>query len=676
MVKNHPQKVLLRKVQEKADLKAGGQTVFYSIIGVIYIISSVVVFPAVNLPFYIYILLYLAFFTFVYFTENKTRKSDKPFQIKSALIVFALCVPVVSLTGGYLSPFKWSLYLLVFVLLNRGYGVHAAAAALLSMLSMIRTGADAQFYIFNAAVIVLCAVNFYTRRQNKGNREKIVFGAPDTGRQPEDLKSVAENMLHNLYEVFMKAVKSESVMLFLRDYADEKKFLLMISVCREGLETDPQYQVSVKEGIIGNILLKEGFNIFDAEGAVLPYYKAGRNAEKLASVPVILNKQIGLIVMDFKKENIVDTESLREIMEALARETGNVIEMLEINQKTLSKERRVSSLYEIYGKLNLLEGKHSLLQTFFKEAESFDIVSGYVAESCDDGKAFMVTEAFGYPEKTKGSVISPKENEILRYVIDSGKSSVVNGLNGRGSGINFGVKAEKFLIAPLRDEDEIYGVIKIDKAEGAFFTEFEIKTLEMLFSRITMLLQNAKLYEKIKKQATQDGLTGLFNHLTFQEKLREITARVNARSLECVSLMLTDIDFFKKFNDSFGHQEGDRVLKKVADMLLHFQHKYHGTFAARYGGEEFVFVLENYDLDKAYKIADEIRCYCRDNLKGGNDREQRSINLSIGVCSYPSLAEDARTLIMNADEALYLAKHNGRNRAEKYVKAAAGQPGS
>lgn len=670
MAKNYPQKVVLRKPNAKAGGQSGKKTILYSAVAAVYIISAAVKFPDLQIPLFIYPILYGIFFTYVYFTEKKTRKTDKPFQLKAAFGVFAGCVLAAALTGGYLSPLLWSMYILVFVLLNRGYHAYGGLITLLTLISVLRTGGtEPRFLIFNAVVLGFCAVLFLTRRENKGSREKMIFGVSDTGKQPDDLKTVADNMLKNLYDVFRRSIKSESVMLFLRDHDDEKKFLLMISVCGEGLVTDPEYNVGIKEGVIGNAILKEGFNVFDVEGIHKPYYKSGEGGEKLASVPVILNKLIGLIVMDFKKENFTDNDTVRPMMEALARETGNVIEMLEINQKTLSKERRVSSLYEIYGKLNLLEGKHKLLQTFFNESRSFDIVSAYVAESTGDGKTFQVTETFNYPERVKGSLISPKEDEILRYVIDSGKSSVVNGLKDRGQKINFGVRSDKFLIAPLRDADEIYGVIKLDKEEGAFFTEFEIKTLEMLFSRITMLLQNAKLYEKIKKQATRDGLTGLTNHLTFQEKLREAIERVNTGGNKCVSLLLTDIDFFKKFNDSYGHQEGDRVLKKVADMLLHFEHTHHGTFAARYGGEEFVFVLENYDLDRAAGIADEIRRYCEKNLQGGNDREQKAINLSIGVSSYPACAEDARTLIMNADEALYLAKHNGRNRVEKYVKA-------
>jgi two-component system cell cycle response regulator len=125
-----------------------------------------------------------------------------------------------------------------------------------------------------------------------------------------------------------------------------------------------------------------------------------------------------------------------------------------------------------------------------------------------------------------------------------------------------------------------------------------------------------------------------------------------------------DIDHFKKFNDTFGHQEGDRVLLKVADMLRKFEKENPGTFAARYGGEEFVFVLNNYDAEKAAVVADSIRQYSEDNLTGGNDKERSVIYLSIGVASYPGNSADARQLIKNADEWMYIAKQEGRNRVK------------
>ncbi|MCE5300946.1 MAG: GGDEF domain-containing protein, partial [Spirochaetia bacterium] len=177
----------------------------------------------------------------------------------------------------------------------------------------------------------------------------------------------------------------------------------------------------------------------------------------------------------------------------------------------------------------------------------------------------------------------------------------------------------------------------------------------------------ASLYEKVKFQAFHDGLTGLLNHLTFQEKLRESIEKQKKGVIKSVSLAVMDIDFFKKFNDSFGHQEGDRVLMRLAGALREFEKKTPDSYCARYGGEEFVFVMENADVYAAIAVAEQIRAYSEANLKGGNEKEKRPINLSIGVTSFPEFAKEGREMFKNADDALYLAKQEGRNRVKSIV---------
>ncbi|MCX8093021.1 MAG: GGDEF domain-containing protein, partial [Candidatus Goldbacteria bacterium] len=227
---------------------------------------------------------------------------------------------------------------------------------------------------------------------------------------------------------------------------------------------------------------------------------------------------------------------------------------------------------------------------------------------------------------------------------------------------------DKFFISLLKSRVEPIGFIKLDKEADYIFTDFEIKTIQMLLSKVAVLLENVKLYEKIKKQATEDGLTGLYNHVTFQEKLLQAFTKKEKGEIGCVSLALIDIDFFKKFNDSFGHQEGDRVLIKMARMLKEFSDRNKNTWVARYGGEEFVFVMEDYDINSAVKLMNEVRKFSEENLKGGNDREQRIITLSIGVSTFPYFVSNIRELIKSADDALYFAKQEGRNRVKSVVE--------
>jgi transcriptional regulator with GAF, ATPase, and Fis domain len=194
------------------------------------------------------------------------------------------------------------------------------------------------------------------------------------------------------------------------------------------------------------------------------------------------------IVVDSVEVGICDDEHKKNVLNDFSREVSNVMELFEINQKIASNERRISRLYEIYEKLNLLEGKEKLIQTFFEEIKSFDISSGYIAEMLADNKTLEVAEVCNYDETIKGVRFESRSDEILRYVFDSEKSSVIDGVKGKNMKINFNnSKVDKFFIRVLKGRDTVYGVVKLDKKSGYSFTSFEIRTLEMILSRITML---------------------------------------------------------------------------------------------------------------------------------------------------------------------------------------------
>ncbi|MDY6990144.1 MAG: diguanylate cyclase, partial [Thermodesulfobacteriota bacterium] len=169
--------------------------------------------------------------------------------------------------------------------------------------------------------------------------------------------------------------------------------------------------------------------------------------------------------------------------------------------------------------------------------------------------------------------------------------------------------------------------------------------------------------QQLQELANRDGLTQLFNHRYFHEQLSKdfLRARRYHESLSCI---LLDIDYFKRFNDTHGHQTGDVVLKTLG--LLIQDSIRDSDFAARYGGEEFALVLYHSDGPAALDVADRLRqaveqCEVRDGDK------VLHVTISVGVATFPNEAiEDSKTLIECADKALYRAKDSGRNRVEVY----------
>jgi diguanylate cyclase (GGDEF)-like protein len=170
-------------------------------------------------------------------------------------------------------------------------------------------------------------------------------------------------------------------------------------------------------------------------------------------------------------------------------------------------------------------------------------------------------------------------------------------------------------------------------------------------------------YTTLEIKANYDGMTGLVNHRHFQELLTKVLA--TASPSKPVSLLIIDIDYFKQYNDSFGHQNGDLLLQELAVIFPACIRS--NDIAARYGGEEFVVILPDADHVKAFTIAERIRSTV-ENYPFTRRRQipQGKVSLSIGVAIYPQDATDKNALIAAADKALYRAKHRGRNRVESF----------
>jgi len=191
-----------------------------------------------------------------------------------------------------------------------------------------------------------------------------------------------------------------------------------------------------------------------------------------------------------------------------------------------------------------------------------------------------------------------------------------------------------------------------------------------LIARVQTHLRIKELYESLQEKnrqllemANRDGLTGLYNHRFFQETLSKDFPRA-VRYKESLSYMMFDIDHFKKFNDTYGHQTGDVVLKTLGSLITELIRD--SDLAARYGGEEFSVILYHTVKEDAFIIAERIRKTVEEYAFKSDDLVL-NVTISIGVVSHdhPDV-QDAKTFIECADKALYKAKEEGRNRVVVY----------
>ncbi|MBQ4122764.1 GGDEF domain-containing protein, partial [bacterium] len=158
--------------------------------------------------------------------------------------------------------------------------------------------------------------------------------------------------------------------------------------------------------------------------------------------------------------------------------------------------------------------------------------------------------------------------------------------------------------------------------------------------------------------ATTDGLTELYNHRFFQEQMKTMIAEAKKEDTN-FSLVLLDIDFFKKFNDTYGHQAGDAVLKHVARTLKMCVRK--DDYVCRYGGEEMTILLNNIPEEIALKTAEKICAAIAEKKYKLSPELEVNVTISLGVATYPENGKTAEELIEYADKCLYNAKENGRN---------------
>jgi diguanylate cyclase (GGDEF)-like protein len=208
------------------------------------------------------------------------------------------------------------------------------------------------------------------------------------------------------------------------------------------------------------------------------------------------------------------------------------------------------------------------------------------------------------------------------------------------------------IIIPLIAVGKTVGILSLYTKPGTEVTENLVKLFSILGGQIGIAINNAMFYEEIKNLSLHDPLTGLANRRFMEiqlEKDFEAARRYGGK----LSVVMIDIDHFKQYNDTHGHQEGDRLLAKLAAVLLKMLRAMDTVF--RYGGEEFLALLPGTDLAQAVATAERIRAAVE---------AQAGVTISLGVSEYGKTITDKGTLIKRADKALYRAKMGGRNRTE------------
>jgi diguanylate cyclase (GGDEF)-like protein len=212
-------------------------------------------------------------------------------------------------------------------------------------------------------------------------------------------------------------------------------------------------------------------------------------------------------------------------------------------------------------------------------------------------------------------------------------------------------------ILPLVKDGRVLGALVLEADAPGGLTLEEARPLTVLGAVVAGSLELAWSYQEVDRRARTDALTGLFNRMHFGEQLQQKLTEAD-RFNQPVSLVLVDVDHFKKVNDTWGHEAGDAVLKHVARILQEGVRAV--DVCVRYGGEEIAMLLAQTDSGRAVEVAERLRARIAATVVRHGGAEI-AVTASFGVATYPETVKVRDQLFPSADKALYIAKHDGRN---------------
>jgi diguanylate cyclase (GGDEF)-like protein len=217
-----------------------------------------------------------------------------------------------------------------------------------------------------------------------------------------------------------------------------------------------------------------------------------------------------------------------------------------------------------------------------------------------------------------------------------------------------------YLCVPMMAQGEIMGIFHLrkdtpeDQEQMKAIGQFAATVAETM----ALALANLKLRETLRNQAIRDCLTGLYNRRYLEETLERELSRAKRKD-KPLGIIMLDLDRFKQLNDTYGHEAGDHVLRTLGDLLQ--SHVRASDIACRYGGEEFVLILPEADAAVTFNRAEELRLAV-EALPVFYRGQQLGVTISLGVAVRPQHGDSGETLLRAADQALYAAKEQGRNR--------------
>jgi diguanylate cyclase (GGDEF)-like protein len=470
-------------------------------------------------------------------------------------------------------------------------------------------------------------------------------------------------------ELIRQALILTTVAVLWPDIHGRELRLRNISTIRKDIQPGP-YPIGA--GITG-ALLRDRNEItlapVKADFSGLPYYIKKGGVGSLLAVNILDNLQgesspadrkiSGILCVD-RTEKSDWNESELTILKLLGKKLS-----LDINMGrqlyTMNRERNAFQQVCIgLRELNSVLGLEPVFDASIKAVTTL-VQTDFIAISLLQDEYHSIVRAEGLHAKNLLGLEFSKNEGIVGQVMKINRS-LPAGAEYRGPAPIFS-KEQRFpdfgslLILPLQKEKgDSIGALTVAARKPGVFTRHHRDILELIAAQVAIKIDLAQAHEQINKIATIDGLTNLANHRTFQHAFDVMLNRAQRRSGH-LCLILCDIDYFKRTNDTYGHPFGDQALKIIADTLAETVRKV--DLVARYGGEEFAIILEDSNEYGGLEMAERIR----KKVEALSLHQDNTVNITIsfGLAAFPDDGDKKSLLIDHADQALYKAKTSGRN---------------
>ncbi len=297
----------------------------------------------------------------------------------------------------------------------------------------------------------------------------------------------------------------------------------------------------------------------------------------------------------------------------------------------------------------------------------------FLADPKDTDKIIIYKQRGLYDEESEQEIVIEKNDELIKYLQAHPNPFLLKDFKKHFTNSKAYNKLESLgitLLTSLLINHSLEGLLCLGpRIKKTDFEDREIQQISILSNIISIAVNNASLYKEVEQLSYTDGMTHLHNYRYFEMRLKEEIIRHN-RTKSGLSLLILDVDFFKNFNDTLGHQAGDEVLKKLGEILTETVRE--NDIVARYGGEEFAIILPAVEKEGALILAERIRKKVEETpFEGAHVQPHGKITISMGEASLPEDSDNFTDLINKADEALYQAKRGGRNRVKTYAESVA-----